>query len=139
MIEGPSPIRTPARLRASVLGSARRSARSARDGIPTPGRLRAELIPSLSRGVGAVPDGMAGSVLAGVDPMFGLYASVIGPIVGGVLVSSQLMVVTTTSAMAIAASNSLDGLTGQARADTLFLLIAIIGIFQVAAAVARLG
>ena len=135
----PGAIRSPARFRASVLGSARRGARSARDGFPTPGRLRAELVPSISRGVGAVPDGMAGSVLAGVDPMFGLYASVVGPIVGGVLQSSQLVVVTTTSAMAIAASNSLDGLSGQARADTLFLLIAIIGVFQVAAAVARLG
>jgi hypothetical protein len=45
MIDGPGAIGTPERLRTWVLGSARRGARSARDGIPTPRRLRAELIP----------------------------------------------------------------------------------------------
>ena len=33
--------------------------------------------------VGSVPDGMAASVLAGVNPIHGLYASLVGPIAGG--------------------------------------------------------
>ena len=53
--------------------------------------------------IGSVPDGMAGGVLAGVNPVYGLYASLVGPIAGGLTASTQLMLVTTTSAAAIAA------------------------------------
>jgi len=45
---------------------------------------------------------MAASVLAGVNPVYGRYASFAGPIAGGVLSSTRLMVVTTTSAAALA-------------------------------------
>ncbi len=138
-MDRPGAPRTPARVRAVVLGSARRSARGARDGIPTPAVLRSELVPSLSRAVGSVPDGMAGGVLAGVDPVFGLYASIVGPILGGLTASTQRMIVTTTSAAAIAVAGTLGDLTGQARTDTLFLIILIIGIVQLGAGVARLG
>ena len=33
--------------------------------------------------ISSVPDGMAASVLAGVNPVYGLYASGFGPIAGG--------------------------------------------------------
>ncbi len=138
-MDRPGALRTPARIRAVVLGSARRSARGARDGIPTPAVLRSEFVPSLSRAVGSVPDGMAGGVLAGVDPVFGLYASIVGPILGGLTASTQRMIVTTTSAAAIAVAGTLGDLTGQARTDTLFLIILIIGIVQLGAGIARLG
>ena len=58
--------------------------------------------------VGSVPDGMATAVLAGASPMAGLYASIAGPIVGGALASTQVMVVATTSAAAVTASGILD-------------------------------
>ena len=58
--------------------------------------------------VGSVPDGMATAVLAGANPMAGLYASIAGPIVGGALTSTQMMVVATTSAAAVTASGVIE-------------------------------
>ena len=137
-MDRPGVPRTPKRI-AGVLGSARRSGRAFRAGIPTPAVLRAELVPSFSRAVGSVPDGMAGGVLAGVDPIYGLYASIVGPILGGLTASTQRMIVTTTSAAAIAVAGTLGTLQGQARTDTLFLVVLFVGIVQVGAGVARLG
>ncbi len=58
--------------------------------------------------VGSVPDGMATAVLAGANPMAGLYASIAGPIVGGALTSTRVMVVATTSTAAVTASGVLE-------------------------------
>jgi sulfate permease, SulP family len=139
LMDRPGVPRTPKRIRGVVLGSARRSGRAFRAGIPTPAILRAELVPSLSRAVGSVPDGMAGGVLAGVDPIYGLYASIVGPILGGLTASTQRMIVTTTSAAAIAVAGTLGTLQGQARTDTLFLVVLFVGVVQVGAGIARLG
>lgn len=51
---------------------------------------------------------MATAVLAGANPMAGLYASIAGPIVGGALTSTQMMVVATTSAAAVTASGVIE-------------------------------
>ncbi|MGB9346808.1 MAG: SulP family inorganic anion transporter, partial [Ilumatobacteraceae bacterium] len=45
--------------------------------------LRSEAVAGSSVAIGSVPDGMAASVLAGVNPVYGLYASFAGPLVGG--------------------------------------------------------
>jgi SulP family sulfate permease len=82
---------------------------------------------------------MASGVLAGVNPVYGLYASLVGPIVGGLFSSSQLMVVTTTSAAALAAGQSLSGLNGDDKAQGLFLLVLIMGLTQIVAGLLRLG
>jgi len=60
-----------------------------------------ESLAGLSGAIGSVPDGMATAVLAGANPMTGLYASVAGPIAGGVLQSTSVMVIATTSAAAV--------------------------------------
>ena len=101
--------------------------------------LKQDAIAGLTGAIGSVPDGIASGVLAGVNPIYGLYASMIGPIVGGISASAQLMMVTTTSAAAIAAGQSLGGLDGEDRIASLFLLTQMIGAFQVAAGLLRLG
>jgi hypothetical protein len=50
----------------------------------------------------AVADGRPASVLAGVKPVHGLYASFAGLIVGGLTASTRLVVITTTRAAALA-------------------------------------
>ena len=45
--------------------------------------LRADVLAGLPGAISSVPDGMAAGVLAGVNPVHGLYASFIGPIAGG--------------------------------------------------------
>ncbi len=84
--------------------------------------LRKDAVAGIPGAIGSVPDGMAPSVLVGVNPVFGLYASFAGPIAGGLSSSSRLMVVTTTSAAALAAGSALSSLDPADRPGALFLL-----------------
>jgi SulP family sulfate permease len=112
---------------------------AARGQLPEPTTARREVIPALSAAVGGVPDGMAGAVLAGVNPAYGLYAAMIGPFVGGLLAGSQLMRVTCTSASALAAGQAIAPYAADQRDGALFLLVALIGLIQLAAGLLRLG
>ena len=67
---------------------------------PDRGTLKDDALAGLPGAIGSVPDGMASSVLTGVNPVHGLYASFAGPTVGGLATSTNLMVITTTSAAA---------------------------------------
>ena len=82
---------------------------------------------------------MAASVLTGVNPIHGLYASFAGPIAGGLTASTKLMVITTTSAAALAAGSALEDLTPDERPGALFLLTLIAGAAMIAAGLLRLG
>src|SRR5688500_18121422 len=59
-------------------------------------QLREDGLAGLNSAISSVPDGMASGLLAGVNPIYGLYACMIGPFVGGIVSSSALMVVATT-------------------------------------------
>jgi SulP family sulfate permease len=106
-----------------------------------PGRdaVRKDLVAGLPGAISGVPDGMAASVLAGVNPVFGLYASIFGPIGGGLTASSRLMVITTTSAAAVAAGSALADVPAAERPRALFLLTLLAGALMVLAGLAKLG
>ena len=89
--------------------------------------------------VGSVPDGMAASVLVGVNPVHGLYASFAGPIFGGLTSNTRLMVITTTSAAALAAGSALQGFDYAERGQALIVLTLLAGVLMVAAGILRLG
>jgi SulP family sulfate permease len=101
--------------------------------------LLGEGLAGLPGAIGSVPDGMAASLLAGVNPIHGLYASMAGPIVGGLFASTTLVVVTTTSAAALAAGSTLSGMTPADKPNALFLLTVLAGAFMVLAGILRLG
>lgn len=105
--------------------------------LPRPRRLRQDGIAGLTVAISSVPDGMASGLLAGVNPIYGLYASMIGPIVGGLLASSTLMVITNTSATALVAGQALVGLEDRDR--SLFLLVLLSGVFQIIFGLLRFG
>ncbi|WP_336083002.1 SulP family inorganic anion transporter [Nocardia sp. SSK8] len=89
--------------------------------------------------IAGVPDGMAAGLLAGVNPVHGLYASMAGRFFGGFGTSTKLMVVTTTSASALAAGSTLTEIAPEDRSAALVLLTLVAGIAMIAAAVLRLG
>jgi sulfate permease, SulP family len=72
--------------------------------------LKQDAIAGVPGAIGSVPDGMACAVLAGVNPIHGLYASFAAPIAGGLTASTRLMVITTTAASALAAGSAVQGL-----------------------------
>jgi SulP family sulfate permease len=106
---------------------------------PERSTVRQDLVAGLPGAISGVPDGMAAGVLAGVNPVYGLYASVFGPIGGGLTASTRLLVITTTSAAAVAAGSALADVPAADRPRALFLLTLLAGALMVLAGVLKLG
>jgi SulP family sulfate permease len=106
---------------------------------PERAHLRADIVAGLPRAISSVPDGMAAAVLVGVNPVQGLYAGFAGPIAGGLSSHTRLMVITTTSAAALAAGSALQGVPAAQRPAAVALLVILVGVALVAAGIVRLG
>ena len=63
--------------------------------------MSADLIVGVTNGVANIPDAMANALLAGVSPIVGLYALLVGTPVAALTTSSQFMTVAVTAAMAV--------------------------------------
>ena len=109
--------------------------------LPGFAALRRDGLAGLSSAVSNVPDGMANGVLVGVNPVYGLYATMMGPTVGGLLSGTQLMLITTTTtaAASLSTSQALGGLQGSERAEALFVLVMLAGAFQILFGLLGLG
>jgi sulfate permease, SulP family len=112
-------------LRAAVAVAARR--------FRTPARPGREALAGLNVAIANVPDGLANGLLVGANPVYGLYATMAGPLVGGALASTRLMVVSTTAAASLTAAQALSTLPAGSREDGLFLMVVLAGAIQVAA------
>jgi len=106
---------------------------------PSRAAIRREGFAGLSVAIGSIPVAMAGGILAGVNPIYGLYANITGPIVGGIFSSTQLMIINNTSAEALVAGQSLMGVPSGEREGALFLMVILAGIFAVLFGLLRLG
>ncbi len=107
--------------------------------LPSRKDILGDSVAGLPGAIGSVPDGMAAAVLAGVNPIHGLYASFAGPIAGGLTSSTQFMVITTTSAAALAAGSAIENVPASQREGALILLTAVAGLAMIAAGVFKLG
>ena len=96
-----------------------------------------------ARIAGTTPTGLipaiAAAILAGVNPVQGLYASFAGPITGGLTANTRLMVITTTSASALAAGSALSGVPAAQRPAAVPVVAIIAGAALVAAGLLKLG
>ena len=98
-----------------------------------------DAVAGLVLGVESVPDGLAAGLLAGVNPLSGLYAYLFGTIGGSFFTSSAFMAVQATGAMAIVIA---DVPAVHAAGDSeraLFTLSVLTGIVMLAAGFLRLG
>jgi SulP family sulfate permease len=107
--------------------------------LPSRGTFRQDAVSGLTVTVSVVPDGLANGLLAGVNPIYGLYANMIGPIVGGVLTCSRMMVINSTSAAALVAGQALLPLSSEDRPSALFVMVIAAGVLGVALGVLGLG
>lgn len=91
-------------------------------------------------GVESVPDGLAGGLLAGVNPIYGLYGYMFGTIFGALSTSSVFMTVQATGAMSVVVSDvpQVQG-DGEDAQRALFTLAVLTGIVMLALGIARLG
>ncbi len=90
-------------------------------------------------GVESVPDGLAGGLLAGVNPVYGLYAYMVGTVTGALFTSSSFMAVQATGAMAIVVADVGVVHTSEDPGRALFTLSIVTGIVMLAAGLLRLG
>jgi sulfate permease, SulP family len=98
-----------------------------------------DVIAALTGAIANTPDGMASGVLAGVNPVYGLYTLMVGMPVAALTAATTLMIFNTTSAMTLVAADSLGDRTGDDRVHALIVIALVAGIFQVALGLLDLG
>lgn len=103
------------------------------------GNLVGDLIAGITTGVANIPDAMASSILAGVNPVQGLYAVMVGSPLGAIFGSSAFMNIAATSALAITAGSALSEYGDDQRVVAISTLALLVGGFMVIAGLLRLG
>jgi sulfate permease, SulP family len=101
--------------------------------------LRKDAVAGLVLGVESVPDGLAAGLLAGVNPLAGLYAYLFGTVGGSLFTSSTFMAVQATGAMAIVIADVPAVHSAHDPGRALFTLSLLTGIVMLAAGFLRLG
>ncbi len=105
-------------------------------------KARGDLVAGLTVGVMLVPQGIAYAVIAGVPPVYGLYASLVPPLVYALLGTSRQLAVgpIAIDMLIVAAGVGALAEAGSARYAALaVLLAAMVGALQLAMGAARLG
>ncbi len=99
----------------------------------------ADLVAGLTFALVNIPQSMAHALLAFVNPVLGLYTLMLATPFGALFTSSTFMNVSTTSALAVAAGDTLITYPTESRVSVLVTLVLLIGIFQIALGLLRLG
>lgn len=100
--------------------------------------VRDDALGGLVLGVESVPDGLASGLLAGVNPVAGLYAYLFGLAGGALFTSTTLMAVQGTGAMAIIVAD-VDLASRDDPLRALYTLAMLTGVVMIAAGLLRLG
>ena len=77
-----------------------------------PKNLVSDLTAGTTSALVTIPDGLASAILAGVNPVHGLYGLMVGTPIAALTLSSQFMYVANTGAIAVAAGDALDDYLG---------------------------
>jgi len=98
-----------------------------------------DFIAGITNAVTNIPDAMASAVLAGLNPIQGLYAIMIGTPVSALTTSSQLMTVAVTGAMALIVGDSLKAVAAADKIEALIVLTVLVAITQIVLGLVRAG
>ncbi len=105
---------------------------------PNPKTARPDVVAGVVLGVESVPDALASGVLAGVNPLYALYAVMIATPVGAIFSGSVYLSVQTTSAMSLVVA-SVAVVTSGGSPGTLFALSIMTGVIMLAAGFLKAG
>jgi SulP family sulfate permease len=105
-----------------------------------PKNLTSDLIAGTTTALVTIPDGLASAILAGVNPVHGLYGLMVGTPIAALTLSSQFMYVANTGAIAVAVGDALGGYLGtEQQVIALVTLTVMVGIFQLGLGLLKLG
>jgi SulP family sulfate permease len=103
------------------------------------GTARADLLAGLSVAAIAVPQAMAYAIIIDVPPEHGLYTAIVMTTVGALLDSSRQLINGPTNAVSIATLSAVATLAPADRIEVAILLAFLMGVFQIAVSLLRLG
>jgi SulP family sulfate permease len=86
-----------------------------------------------------IPDALASAILAGVNPIQGLYALMIGTPIAAITLSSEFMYVANTGALAVAVGDAVGQYSGDEQLLALAALTLCVGLFQLILGLFKLG
>jgi sulfate permease, SulP family len=98
-----------------------------------------DLVAGLTFALVNIPQSMAHALLAAVNPVTGLYTLMLATPIGALFTSAIFMNISTTSALAVAAGDTMKTYPESSRVTVLVTLVVMIGIFQVLMGLFRLG
>jgi SulP family sulfate permease len=98
-----------------------------------------DLIAGLVNAVVSIPGGIANGVLAGVNPVYGLYSLMLGTPIAALFTKSVFMNVDSTSATSLATLDALAGIPDDQELAYLVVLGLLVGLFMIVFGVLRLG
>lgn len=98
-----------------------------------------DVIAAITGSISALPDALASGVMARVNPVHGLYASIIGTASGAWATGSVYMSVTTTSALALAMGSALKNVGEDEKLSAIILITVTAGIIQLLMGLFGLG
>jgi SulP family sulfate permease len=101
--------------------------------------LVADLLAGVVNAVTSIPDALGSAVLAGLNPIHGLYAIVVGTPAGAMTTGSVFMNISITSAMALTVGQALAPYPGEAQVEALITLTVLVGIVALALGLLKLG
>lgn len=102
--------------------------------------LSKDLIAALTVAVVAIPQSMAYALIAGVNPVYGLYTAIVSTIIGSVFGSSKHLIAGPTNAIALLVAGSMRNYMGLDNAyQLLFLMTFLVGALQIFFGLIKLG
>jgi SulP family sulfate permease len=103
---------------------------------PNPKTIVSDLIAGLTVGLVNLAELMGYALVAGVDPIYGLYSGIVAPIVGALTAGSAFMMITLTNETALMTAAMLSGL-GDWTIETVFAFTVLTGVFVLIFALLR--
>ena len=101
--------------------------------------LISDLITGLVMALITIPGSLANGLLAGVNPVYGLYSTIAGTTVAALFTSSVFMNVDSTSATALATGEEVIGLSPEDQLAYIVVLGLLVGLFQLIFGFLKLG
>jgi len=99
-----------------------------------------DLIAALTVAVVVIPQSMAYALIAGVNPVYGLYTAIVSTMIASAFGSSNHIIAGPTNAIALLVASSLGSYMGQDNVySMLFLMTFMVGVLQILFGVIKLG
>lgn len=101
--------------------------------------IKEDTLDGVTSAIANVPGGLASGVLAGVNPVHGLYTLMVGMPIAALFSSTRKMMYDATSAMTLVAVAGMASMSPDDRLESLIVITLIAGVFQIVLGVLGLG